>query len=191
MIDLNNLEVAIEGSNTMEKQWVADSCLFKPIWFKEKQEWSSMNWFSDWYKRRGFPNLWKRFEGINPGLKKFLTNQGDFFAGAGLILKKEGNNYKSMVITCLDIDNQIVILINPEVNKTGLKSKITKWVKEIPETIDIIWTKDIDSYCFFTPPKVRFKSFIDQRDYYQHIADEWLKSKNVKQEQVKEELIQV
>jgi hypothetical protein len=88
------------------------------------------------------------------------------------------NVFKPLFITCFDSNNKFVLLINPEVNKISQLKKIFAKLLEKNQEYDIIWTNDIESYCFVEFPSVRFKSFKDQKAYYQNIADEWMASQS-------------
>lgn len=185
----DNLEKAIEHNYKIEKYWLDGHCLFKPLFYHNTEEGTKFSYKWSSYGYKGYTNLWNHFTSNELSLKLYKCKDITYYCGAGTIFIKSNDLFNAILplfLVCKN-DNNYVYLINPDINNTPLKPKVVKLLKEVSNNIDIIWTKDIESYCFFTPPRVRFKTFTDQKLYYQHIADQYVES--LQQKQIKEEPI--
>lgn len=185
---INDLIESGEYPNTIGKEWVQNLNLFKPIWYFNKEDCKTISY--RYYRDRGYTKLWQRFASNYLEIRDYICKEGTFLAGAGSLFFKENalfDNYISLFLVCED-KKKVVFLVNHKVNEfKGIKTKVANYIKSNPWKADVIWTDNPDSYCFKTEPEVRFKTFIDQKAYYQHIADEWLASqKAVKKKEEKQ-----
>lgn len=167
---------------SLDYKWTEGLSLFKPIWYWEREDMTLMSYKDAWRDYKGYPKMNRHFQSNDLSLRIHHCKDAKYVVGGGTLFLKEGNqsptsinSFKPLIITCLNEDGTLTMIVNTEIKtiKT-LKSFIKKNVETF--TGEIIWTNRLESYCFNELPKVRFKNFIDQRNYYQHVADEWVKA---------------
>lgn len=182
-MNLNNLQIwnlySDESSNCPNLTWVNSLNLYRPLCFyKQTTESAKINIH---YSERGLPSLKRRFEGNLLDIYKiYIKREPKYLVCAGCIFKYDKDNKLAYpLVIYATSGNKIVLLIDKEVNNTELKAYIKKHVESLPQGIDVIWTNNITQFCFNEAVDVFFKSFKDQRKYFQHVADEWVKSQKV------------
>lgn len=174
----HNLITAQGYENKVGYSWTEGLSLFKPIWYHNLNEEIVLSYQHSWGRsRKGYPNLEGHLNSVELSLRlHFCKPNREYVVGGGTLFSKKENVFKPLFVTCFDSEDKFVLLINPKVNEITQLRRLFERISKKNLGNDIIWTSDIESYCFVDFPTVRFKSFKDQKGYYQSIADNWVVS---------------
>lgn len=182
------------------KTYIENLSIFKPLIFDGVDEGIEVNYSTHYRRDKGFPRIKEHFHEKNMNLNlihckpnlKFLVGYSTLFQ---LI---NTNEFKALFIIC-ETNGEITYVVNKEtLSMKGISLIIKKFLENPEYKGDVIYTDNADQYCFASNPKVVFKTFKEQRAYYQYIADEWVKENNskiatdsIRREEILEELDEI
>lgn len=187
-----NLIEADIGDYEINKKWSETTCLYKPIWYYNKTEDISLT-----HRGRNWGRSYKGYNYVNSRLvsteltlkEVYCRPNKQYIVGGGMLFIKENNAYTSLFITCLG--EKTTYLINNRVNTIPQIKKIVANICKSTTGVDVIYSDNIDSFCFNNEIRVNFRSFTEQRSYYQYLADSWLQSEKEKLKGVKKEQLEL
>lgn len=183
-----------------------------PICFQNNCESSTNLKSNTYFTSRGHKTTVDLLNHVKNGdfyLEEFRIKQTRYYVGKGIILRIKQNpdtkeeSYQPLLIFCFDektnLDNTTgykILLdrdeIEKEENKT-LKPKLYKFIESYYSNNDIIFTKDVKSWCFNTRETLKFKTIKEQTHFLSTlvesvISESGLNNKN--QEDLEEEFIE-